>query len=407
MIFNNKEAWRNIVGLGLLWLMVGMVMMPAGAALNPGKLYQGVLIVLLYLPAVGIALTGRAALWRMLLPLATFRVFLLLLVWAAVTLFWSSARHPGDELARLLSILAFVLGWQIWVSGDDRRTQQLLWVGGIGMAIAAAGLTVLYLMQPPDDGRIVGEGVTATSNYAAAVMGASLLWLHQLTVNSRSSALLRIGGMAMLVVFIGLTETRSVWLAIALCLVVAPLWDQRRRAWLVAAAVLVLSLLGMLLLSSVLLERGTSLRPQLFMQSLDLIGIHPWTGLGQGASFILTIAGEGYTHSHNVLTQTAIELGVPGLVLACALWLMVGWQGWRHRHSLEGRLLLSLWVYAGVVLQFDMPQLLDSPRPSWLLFWLPFAIALQIGSSESAVGSGSGSRAGTVVRAPLHSRDRV
>ena len=28
------------------------------------------------------------------------------------------------------------------------------------------------------------------------------------------------------------------------------------------------------------------------------------------------------------------------------------------------------------VLQFDMPQLLDSPRPGWLLVWLPLALAL-------------------------------
>ena len=31
---------------------------------------------------------------------------------------------------------------------------------------------------------------------------------------------------------------------------------------------------------------------------------------------------------------------------------------------------------SSVVLQFDMPQLLDSPRPSWLLVWLPLALAL-------------------------------
>ena len=40
-----------------------------------------------------------------------------------------------------------------------------------------------------------------------------------------------------------------------------------------------------------------------------------------------------------------------------------------------GRLVLALWVYASVVLQFDMPQMLDSPRPAWLLVWLPFALA--------------------------------
>lgn len=406
MIFNNKEVWRNVVGLGLLWMMVGMVIMPAGVALNPGKLYQGVLIVLLYLPAFVLAMTGRALLWRTLLPLATFRVFLLLLGWAGITLFWSPVHHPGDEVARLLSILAFVLGWQLWTRGDDQRAQQLLWLGGMGMAVAAAGYAALYLLQPPDDGRIVGDGVTATANYAAAVMGASLLWLYQMNVGTRSRAMFRVCGIAALLAFIGLTQTRSVWLALAVCLVFAPLWDQRRRAWMTAAAVLVLTLVGMLLFSSLLLERGASLRPQLFVQSLGLIGQHPWCGLGQGASFILTIAGQSYTHSHNVLTQTAIELGVPGLILACGLWLMVGWQGWRHRHTPPGRLLLLMWVYASVVLQFDMPQLLDSPRPSWLLFWLPFVMAVQMGWRDETSFAVSTPSAGTGERPPLHYPDR-
>ena len=407
MIFNNKEIWRNVVGLGLLWLMIGMVIMPAGVTLNPGKLYQAVLIVLLYLPAFALAMTGRCVLWRELLPLATFRVFLLLLAWAAVTLFWSTALHPGDEVARLLSIVAFVLGWQLWTQGDDQRAQQLLWFGGIGMAVAAAGYGALYLLQPPDDGRIVGDGVTATANYAAAVMGASLLWLSQLTVATRSKTVLRWCAITTLLAFIGLTQTRSVWLALAVSLLFAPLWDRNRRAWLISAAALLLSVVAALLFSSLLLERGASLRPQLFMHSLHLIGQHPWLGLGQGASFILSVAGEGYTHSHNVLTQTAIQLGLPGLVLAISVWLMVGCQAWRHRHTLPSRLLLSMWVYASVVLQFDMPQLLDSPRPSWMLFWLPFAMAVQMARNDEKTLGVSTPPAGTGVRAPLHCPDRV
>ena len=275
------------------------------------------------------------------------------------------------------------------------------------MAVAAAGYAALYLLQPPDDGRIVGDGVTATANYAAAVMGAALLWLYQLPAGGRSRAMLRLCALVALLAFIGLTQTRSVWLAIAACLICAPLWDRRQRAWLISGAVLLLTVTAMWIFSSVLLERGTSLRPQLFMQSLILFGQHPWLGLGQGASFILRVAGQGYTHSHNVLTQTTIQLGLPGLVLAISVWAMVGRQAWRHRHTLPGRLLFSMWVYASVVLQFDMPQLLGSPRPSWLLFWLPFAMAVQMGIHDRASQPVSTHPAGPGERPPLHCRDRV
>ena len=216
MIYNNKNMWRHVVGLGLLWLMVGMVVMPAGAALNPSKLFQVTLIVLLYLPAFGLALAGRAAFWRGLLGVGMFRVLLMLLGWAAITLLWSPVNHPGEELARLASILTFVLAWQVWVRADDQRALQLLWLAGVAIALAVACYLVLYLLQPPKDGRIVGEGVIATANYAAAVMGVSLLWLYQLTDATRVKTLVRVCGLAALLVFIGLTQTRSVWLALAL-----------------------------------------------------------------------------------------------------------------------------------------------------------------------------------------------
>ena len=205
-----------------------MVIMPAGAALNPGKWYQGVLIVLLYLPAFILSMTDRAAVWRSLLPQAMFRLFLLLLGWSVVTLCWSPVTHPGDEVARLLSILVFVLAWQLWARRDDQRVQQVLWLGGVCMALAAAFYGALYLLHPPTDGRFVGDGVTATANYAAAVMGASL-WLCQLKAATRPRAWLCVAAIGALLAFIALTQTRSVWLALTLSLLLAPLWDRRRR----------------------------------------------------------------------------------------------------------------------------------------------------------------------------------
>ncbi|MBD8898821.1 O-antigen ligase family protein [Rhodanobacter sp. DHG33] len=374
--FRRRNFWRAVLGAGLVWMMLGLVAMPSGVSYNPGKLYQGILIVLLYLPAWCLALTQRAATWRQLLPLPAFRIFLLLLGWAALSLAWTQARHVGDEFSRLLSVLAFVLAWPLWLGDDEKRGQRLLLVGGLGIALFAAFYCLQYLWQPPADGRIVGEGVIATANYAAAVMGATCIWLAMLPVAGRRVTALRWLAVLVLLAFIALTNTRSVWLALTLCALSAPLWCRARVARWLAGAMLVVVLACCLWPSQELMERGASLRPQLFMQSMHLIAQHPWLGLGQGEPFTLTVAGEGYTHSHNVLTQTTIELGLPGLLLLVALWLMTAWLGWRHRREATGRLVLALWIYASVVLQFDMPQLLDSPRPGWLLVWLPLALAL-------------------------------
>jgi O-antigen ligase len=371
-----RGFWLGVLGAGLVWMMLGLVAMPAGVSFNPGKLYQGSLIVLLYLPAWGLALTRRATVWRALLPQPAFQVLLLLLAWGALSLLWAHSRHPGDELSRLLSVLAFVMAWPIWLGDDERRGHRLLLLAGLGIALFAGCYCVQYLYHPPEDGRIVGQGVIATANYAAAVMGATCLWLALLPVADRRISVLRWLAVPVLLAFIALTGSRSVWLALALCAVFAPLWHSGRGArWLSGAALVLVLICGIWPLP-VLVERGASLRPELFVQSLHLIARHPWLGLGQGVPFTLTVAGVDYTHSHNVLTQTVIELGLPGLLLVAVLWLMTAWLGWRHRRRMTGRLVLALWVYASVVLQFDMPQLLDSPRPSWLLVWLPLALAL-------------------------------
>lgn len=374
--FRRRSFWRGVLGAGLVWMMLGLVAMPSGVSYNPGKLYQGILIALLYLPAWCLALTQRAETWKRLLPLPAFRIFLLLLGWAALSLAWAHAQHVGDEFSRLLSVLAFVLAWPLWLGDDEVRGQRLLLLAGLSIALFAGFYCLQYLWQPPVDGRIVGEGVIATANYAAAVMGATCIWLAMLPVADHRIAVARWLAVLVLLAFIALTGTRSVWLALALCLLLTPLWCAGRMARWVAGAVLVVALACWLWPSQALMERGASLRPQLFVQAMHLIAQHPWLGLGQGEPFTLTVAGVGYTHSHNVLTQTAIELGVPGLLLLLALWLMTAWLGWRHRREATGRLVLALWVYASVALQFDMPQLLDSPRPGWLLVWLPFALAL-------------------------------
>lgn len=368
--------WRKVVGVGLAWMMLGLVAMPAGISFNPGKPYQASLIVLLYLPAWCLALTGRAAMWRAALPAWSFRLFLLLGAWAAVTLGWSAAKHPGDEVSRLLSVLTFVLAWPIWIGSDERRVFRLLLAAGLAMALVAAAFGVEYAVRPPADDRIVGDGVIATANYAAAVMGVAALWLSLSPVTSRRLSALRWLAVGVLLIFVALTGSRSVWLALALCAVLAPLWYRQRPAYALAGLTLLAGIVCSLWPWPALLERGMSLRPQLLHASLSLIAQHPWRGLGQGADFTLTIAGIAYTHSHNVLTQTAIQLGIPGLLLLVGMWCLVAWRGWRARARVTGRLVLALWLYASVVLQFDMPQLLDSPRPGWLLVWLPLGLAL-------------------------------
>lgn len=373
-----SSRWETVFGLGIGWMMIGMLVMPAGISYNPGRLYQITLILLLYLPALYLVLRQRAALWRELWPQPAFRVFLLLLAWATLSLGWATLRRPGDEFGRILSVALFVLGCHAWAGARPQRVRVLLTLVGWGMAACALVYSMLFLRASPapEDARIVGKGVVATANYAAAAMGAACVWLAQLPQHRRASRVACLAAVAALLVFIALTQSRSVWLALAACAILTPLWQRRRAALGVALVVFVMALVALLWPLPVLVDRGASYRPQILLKALHLIAAHPWLGLGQGTGFAIEVGGQHLTHSHNVLTQAAIELGLPGLLVMAAMWGLVAWSGWRHRGAPLGRVVLGLWVYASVALQFDMPQLLDSPRPGWLLIWLPFALAL-------------------------------
>lgn len=372
----SRAIGRTILGIGIVWMMLGMVIMPAGVSFNPGKAYQTSLILLLYLPALVLAFSRRARVWRELWPLPVFRVFLVLLLWALASLSWGHVPRPSNEVGRLISVFAFVMGWHAYTSGETPRIRDLLLAAGLGIGACAVYYCISFVITPVQDGRIVGEGTIATANYAAALMGVVALWLSQLDLADRRWSIARYVAMAVLLLFVGLTQTRSVWLALALTIMLMPLWQRARAHRWLAVTMAVLAAVMLLWPASMLTERGTSLRPELAAQSMHLIAQHPLLGLGQGAPISLLVNGAAYTHTHNLLTQVTVELGLPGLLLTVAMWLMIGWQGWRHRASLAGRLVLTLWVYASVVLQFDMPQMLDSPRPAWLLIWLPLGLVL-------------------------------
>ena len=373
---------HRLLGAGLAWVMLGMLVMPAGVSLNPSRAFQLSLLLLLYLPALWAIATHGRLIRQQLWPQWSFRVFVLLLGWALLSLGWAGLKRPAEEVGRVLSAALFALGWFVWAAPDGRRGLLLLRCIGIGMALCALAFGGPFLLHYHAGDRIDGEGVVANANYAAAAMGVACVWMMQLPPLSRGWNVARWLALLPLLGFVAMSDTRSVWLGLAACLVLAPLWNRRRAARVLALLTALGALALVLLLPDPLGARGLSLRPQIFAHALDMIRVHPWLGLGQGAPFRFTVNGEQFTHSHNLFTQAAIELGLPGLLLTLCLWLLIGWQGWCWRSHAQGRLLLALWVFASVVLQFDMPQLLDSPRPGWLLIWLPFALALGLGARD-------------------------
>lgn len=125
-----------------------------------------------------------------------------------------------------------------------------------------------------------------------------------------------------------------------------------------------------------------------------MIGTHPWTGLGLGAEYDVKAVGKLFDHSHNMFTHVAVELGLPGMLLWVATWLFTLGEIVRARRTVLGKILLGLWLYSTMAMQFDAASLTATPRAEWFVSWLTVGLAMLLpwGRAENdACGKISGS----------------
>ncbi|WP_161809005.1 O-antigen ligase family protein [Stenotrophomonas humi] len=334
----------------------------------------------LYLPAliIGFAHPGR---WLEFARRPLMPMLLALFGWATVSLVWSNARRPADEFLRLLTVLLFLFAVVQGLGNDPRRQRGLLLCGaGVLTATAVAAMVKFALYSPAGD-RLIGFGVMANANLIGAAMGAGILWLWPWRFQRTGHRLLKWLAMALMATSLLLTYSRSAWIALFTAVFVLLAVRRSERAWQRLVLLFAVALGVAIAAYPELTERGLSFRPQIFEYALGLIAQHPWLGWGLGASFTIPVeAGTGMfqVHTHNLFTQVAVELGLPGLLLWLAVWLGLGWRAWHFRQEPLGRVILGLWLFASVMVQFDLPHLIDSPRPGWLILWLPLALSLSL-----------------------------
>ncbi|WP_323137528.1 glycosyltransferase [Dyella subtropica] len=367
--------------LGMWWLLVGLAGSPTGhKAWNPGKPYHDSLLLLFLAPSLWLIWKWRRELVRGLMQPMEGLLLLAFLSWATLSVAWAPRGKLGDALIVVLYVLIFVAVWASLLAGQPRRFRQLLFWAGVGLGASALVAMAVFplrsnIWQAQD--RLMAFGTLNNPNLAAFAFGAALVWMTQLSVGVRWQRVLHVLSMVMLTLFVVMTFSRSTWLALIVSQAVMLLATSHRRIRRRAAVMLALALVVIALGGwQYMRERGLSYRPQILEQSLALFSVHPWLGLGMGGRYTIQVGDQVLEHSHNIFSHLVIVLGLPGVMIFAALWLVVGWRAWRYRHVVIGRVLLALWIYASVAWQFDAPQLLRRPDVEWLLGWLPLAMSV-------------------------------
>ncbi|MFJ4154482.1 O-antigen ligase family protein [Pseudomonas sp. NPDC089752] len=387
-----QKSWaRAWLGIGLVWFLGAIALAPSN------KVYQQGLVLFLWLPTLVLAWSARAVLveaWRR--QAALWGSVLLLMAWCAVSLFWSSAEEPVREAKRLVYIVVFLLAFPLLAQAGTTRIRHLLQLGSGLLAIAALISIVHFygLQDHPLIGRLYGIGEISHPILGAYVVGcAALLLLYQLP-HQRIYQLGWILALACLGAFIMLSQSRGAVLALLLTVLIAPLWLRTRYSSTLAALALVATGLTFYVAYDLISARGSSYRPEIFAAALQMIGEHPWTGLGLGASYKVFAAATEFDHTHNMFTHVAVELGWPGMLLWTAVWLFTLAEIVRARHLLLGKLLLGLWIFSTLAMQFDAASLTATPRAEWFISWLVVGLVMLLpwGRAENdACGKISGS----------------
>ena len=82
-----------------------------------------------------------------------------------------------------------------------------------------------------------------------------------------------------------------------------------------------------------------------------------------------------FDHAHNLFSHVALELGLPGLLLWCAVWFGVLLEAWNARTSLYGQGIIGIWRFCTLAMQVDAAILTGTPSAEWFISWLPIGLA--------------------------------
>ncbi|WP_210642551.1 O-antigen ligase family protein [Pseudomonas sp. Tri1] len=365
--------WAQVwMAFGFLWFLLAIALAPTN------KVYQQGLVAFVWLPAILFAWPARhrlLELWRAQRLIYT--ALLALAVWALITLFWAEAPEPAREAKRLLYILVFLLFFPIFADGQPERVIRLMQWGGVGLALTALIAIVHFygIANHPWVARLEGLGELSHPILGGYVIGLAAIWmLHWVPRRIGLQAVWAIA-LALLGVFVLLCQSRGAALALLLSVLVMPLYCRDQRTRVIAAAALVLAVLTFWLLEPLVMARGASYRPEIFMSSLRMIAEHPWGGLGLASDYRVATVSQSFDHAHNLFNHVAILLGLPGLLLWCIVWFAVLREAWRARDTLLGRGVLGMWVFSFLAMQFDAASLTGTPRAEWFISWLPIGLA--------------------------------
>jgi O-antigen ligase len=344
-----------------------------------------------------VVLGGGRDRWRDFFEARILSVLLIsLLVYFSSSVWWSdgySLRGAFSVYTRCLLIVAFIAAIATSLRRFPDLTQWLSRSLAVGAGIAAAAALIAFYLNPTWDGRLAGLGQLRNSVVAGLAFGIGLVLA--LGVLLSSGSVWRATG-AVCAVLLGIavfaTGSRNAYLSGAIGAWVLLLTSCARQSprllfWfavpLVGLAAVVALLAANPAWTDALFPRGDSFRLEIWQAEWRrLVAQGPWFGLGILVRDDVVLQGRGFSHPHSLYLASALQGGLVGLLLLLAVLLYAGSILYRARRLQAARLGAALLATGVSAYLFDGWELIDKVSLSWLLIWVPVAIAMGVGATS-------------------------
>lgn len=363
-------AWLEgyILPLGLLVLLTGMLW----AEERPE--YHTLFYALVAFPAFLLVLIKHDA-REALLHSPIFLAFLAFAGYVMLSIAWSDTdKSLGSLLKRPLYItLLFAAVTQVALARAD-RLKQVLQLATIVACVVGVVSLVLFYGEHGD--RFQGYRALSNPILTAHVFGFFMaVCIAAWIVEGNSGRPWKAIAFTLIGAVIVATGARGGLAATAAAIITAAVLAGNRRGAVACVGLAVGAALVLLLMPEVFMQRGLSLRPQLWAVTLHDVSLRPWLGYGYDAYIMLEVPSESikYPNPHNMLLAVLRQQGIVGLALWLAMYTAAAVSAWRCRRD-PAVLICAVAVAAGLVASItEGISYLSRPKEHWFLIWIPFA----------------------------------
>lgn len=386
----NLKNTPNSQKIALNLFMVGFIILGFGLALIPSSIYYKLLAIFIYLPALYLIVSNYKVLFKLIKSMSILWCYIAFIVWTLISLSWAHDIELTRELKFPILISLFCFGCLIFMLKSTQQFEKALLLIAFLLAVSASIAMIYSPWNPPFyTNRMTAFNRLENPILAGYAMGIAFIILysfistHKIPFNSISTIALLI-----LLTFVIWTKSRGAIGGLIIYLFLTPIWNRSPRNFLLTFIILIGSIIFLFFYSHIILDRGFSYRPLILEYSTKLMFTHPLTGVGLATDYSSNLLALGFptevgaSHSHNLFLHIGIITGVTGLLLFLILWINVGWQAWKNRTSQIGQLLIGIFIYSCIGLQFDAIYIWSKPNVVWLMTWLPLIISFYLSAKN-------------------------